>query len=154
MFKKPEDATEKSKIHIGDQPHAFDMQLKVYTIEYLGWRGNHVAIFVVQNPEIDGTGNGRLYHVIGSIQEGMKYEARDSKPFRESTSFVPGSQILIGTVEDNRMPEFEAICEATLVPGTQMNLRGRVLDPSKPVRRCRKWVEETVGKLLADGIVK
>ncbi|KAL1586822.1 hypothetical protein WHR41_04625 [Cladosporium halotolerans] len=130
------------------------MQFKVYTIEYLGWRGNHVAIFVVQSSERNVTGSGRLYHVIGSIQEGMKYEARDSKPFGESTSFVQGSQILIGTVEDNRMPDFEAICEATPVPRKQMNLRGRVLDPSKPVRRCRKWVEETVEKLLADGIVK
>lgn len=129
------------------------MLFNVYTVEYLGWRGNHVAIFVVEKPESDGTGSGRLYHVTGSIQEGMKYEARDSKPFRESTSFVPGSQILIGTVKDVSMPDFEAVCEATPVPRRQMNLRGRVLDPSKPVRRCRRWVEEAVEKLLATGIV-
>ncbi|KAK4543568.1 hypothetical protein LTR36_005463 [Oleoguttula mirabilis] len=125
------------------------MSYDVYTAEYQGTTINHVAIFVKTNSD----GNGRIFHVTGSVMMGMKYETRDGKSPKDSHSFVPGSLNRIGAVEQSNMSQFEAACEAVEVPGKQYATLNKRIDPSKPLRRCTHWVEDVVAKLLADGIV-
>lgn len=130
------------------------MPYSVYTVEYLG-EPNHVALYVEKEPVSDSNkkGSGTLYHVTGSILVGMKYENKPSYNFKQSVSFIPGSNVLIGRVKATDMPLLEAVCETVPPPGAQITKRGGRMDSSKPLRRCGEWVKDVVEKLLADGVV-
>jgi len=129
------------------------MSYNVYTAEYLGIQRNHISIFVETN-ERDDDKSGRVYHVVGSILDGMTYEVRDGLFPDAEPSYVDGTLALIGTVRKSAMQDFEAVCEAVEVPGRQMTLGGKWLDPSRPVRRCGEWVEDAKRALIEEGVVK
>lgn len=126
------------------------MSYNVYTAEYEGHARNHMGIFV----KIEDNKNGKLYHVVGSILQGMKYEVKSVHHPTLSNTYVPGTMVLIGTVKKEEMPRFEAACEEVEVPGAQLFLNGQRKDPSKPVRRCREWVDDAREKLITDSIVQ
>lgn len=126
------------------------MSYKVYTIEPLGFGPlNHVAIFV----ETETDGSGLIFHVTGNILSGMKYEKQASDRPDNSTSFIAGSQRLIGTLQKSKLCDFESACESVPVPGAQLKLNGTPKDPSKSTRRCGEWVEDAKAKVIADGIM-
>ena len=131
------------------------MPYNVYTVEYLG-EPNHVAIYVEKEPvsETNKKGSGTLYHVVGSILMGMRYENKLSHNFKHSASFIPDSNVLIRQVEGSDMSLFGLVCETVSPPGAQLTIRGGRIDRSNPLRRCREWVKEVVEKLLTDGLVK
>ena len=124
------------------------MSFSVYTVEYLG-RPNHIAIFV----ENGSNGSGTLYHVVGTILQGMTFEKKNRTP-DQSATYVKGSKRLIGQVKSDQMGQFEIVCRSVPVPGAQMTLRGQLIDPSKPLRRCGDWVNEAISKLISEGLVK
>jgi len=124
------------------------MSFSVYTVEYLG-NPNHIAIFV----ENGSNGSGTLYHVVGTIPQGMTFEKKNRTP-DQSATYVKGSKRLIGHVKSDQMDQFEIVCRLIPVPGAQMTLGGKLKDPSKPLRRCGDWVNEAISKLIAEGLVK
>lgn len=124
------------------------MSYKVYTVEYLG-SPNHIALFV----ETGSKGDGTLFHVVGTILQGMRFETKNNTP-DQSATFVKGSKRYVGLVKKEDMAQFEAVCRSIAPPGAQMTLGGKKKDPSKPLRRCGEWVSEAKSKLVSDGIVK
>jgi hypothetical protein len=128
--------------------HPVLMSFSVYTVEYLG-KPNHIAIFV----ENGSNGSGTLYHVVGTILQGMTFEKKNNTP-DQSATYVKGSKTLIGHVKSDQMGQFEIVCRSIPVPGAQMTLGGKLKDPSKPLRRCGDWVNEVTNKLIAEGLVK
>lgn len=124
------------------------MSYQVYTVEYLG-SPNHIALFV----ETGSNGDGTLFHVVGTILQGMRFETKSNTP-DQSATFVKGSKKYIGQVKKEAMAQFETICRSIAPPGAQMTLGGKRKDPSKPLRRCGEWVSEAKSKLVGDGLVK
>jgi hypothetical protein len=139
--------------HESIEQESLNVAYKVYTVEYLGQPGsrNHIAIFVGKDPVDD---SGVIYHFTGTILMGMRYEHRTSHNFKYSHTAVPGSEVLVGSVLEADLQRFEAICESIPAPGAQIDLRGRPLNPSVPVRRCTEWVHEVVEQVKADGVVR
>lgn len=105
------------------------MSYKVYTAEYLG-SPNHVGIFV----ELESGSSGLVFHVVGNILNGMTYEKKPARRPDDSATYVPGSKVLIGTIETTDLERFESACKSVPVPGAQLYLNGRPKDPSKPIR--------------------
>jgi hypothetical protein len=133
------------------------MDYNVFTVEFLGQpnKGNHVAIYFETKPRSDDHESaGVKYHVVGTILLGMKYERQISENFMLSPEYVAGADRLIGSIAEVDMPLFEQICESVPLPGAQVALNGRRLDPSKPLRRCGEWAQEVVVKALAEGVLK
>lgn len=124
------------------------MSYKVYTCEYLGAPVNHAFFFVQTEDE-----GGMLYHVVGTILMGMKYESKKGKEPSQSGTHVEGTQTFIGHLRHSDVARFEAVSEAIPPPGKQVNLRGAPLDPSIPLRRCGEWVNEVKAKCLDEGII-
>lgn len=129
------------------------MSYKVYTVEFLNLigRGNHIAIFIETTPS---SNVGQLHHVLGTILMGMKYERLTSYDIAKSASFIEGSNVLIGDLQQTDLERFEAICEATPPPGVQMTKNGNRIDPSAPLRRCGEWVKELLDDAKAQGVVR
>lgn len=66
------------------------MSYSVYTVELLGSGPiNHVRLFV----ETQEDGGGQIFHVIGTILQGMTFETRSGVKQETDVLFVPGSQI-------------------------------------------------------------
>ena len=123
---------------------------KVYITEHFGVR-NHIRLFVEMNP---AEGSGRIFHVVGTILQGMEYETRPTGRPNDSPTLIPDSATLIGTVDATLMDQFEAVCQEIPPPAAQVHLNGKPKDPSQPLRRCGDWVQEVKAKLLADGILQ
>lgn len=123
------------------------MPLPVYHVEYLG-SPNHEAIFV-RLSEADGS--GLLFHVIGNIQEGMKYECRSTKRPEDSLSFVGKNQV--GWISSSDLQRFKSTCESNPPPAKQFNGPRRI-DPRKPLRRCGEWAAESLQALKSNGVLK
>jgi hypothetical protein len=133
------------------------MQHKVFTVEFLGQpnKANHVAIYVETKPKSDDLeSSGIKYHVVGTILLGMKYERQISENYMLSREYVDGADHLIGRIPKADVPLLEETCKSVPPPAAQVALNGRRLDPSKPLRRCREWVQEVVAKALAEGVLK
>lgn len=125
------------------------MSFKVRTDEYLGKPRNHIGISVETDPDKN---TRRIFHVVGSIVDGMKYETRLSGPHDEDEGCNLCSA-LIGHVEPCDMGRFEEVCKAVEVPGAQVGLDGKRKDSTEPVRRDTDWTAEVVHRLLSEGIV-
>jgi hypothetical protein len=123
---------------------------RVYHALDIGVQRSHQSIFI-ETHEL-GKSTGHLYHVVGSILEGMKYEDKETKDPRHSASFEKMS--FIGVILSSDIPRFEAVCRSVEVPGRQLDLCSRRLDPSKPLRRCGEWTADAISALHQQGIVK
>lgn len=120
----------------------------VYLIESLGAPRNHHALFVQTNEDETGS----LFNVIGNIQSGMEFEAKEliEKP-ELSQTFVSMSRL--GSIEAGDLPRVEAICRSNPPPAKQFDGPKRI-DKTKPLRRCQEWTIETVASLRAEGILQ
>jgi hypothetical protein len=122
---------------------------RVYHVLDVGVR-SHQSIFI-ETHEL-GNSSGHLYHVIGNILQGMKYEDKGVQNPTHSASFEKMS--FIGVIVSSDIPRFEAVCQSIEVPGRQLDLRSRRLDPSKPLRRCGEWTADAISALHQQGIVR
>jgi hypothetical protein len=122
---------------------------RVYHVLDLGVP-SHQSIFI-ETHEL-GKSSGHLYHVIGNVLEGMKYEDKPVGNPEDSASFEKMSPI--GIMLSSDIPRFEAICRSVEVPGKQLDLRSSRLDPSKPLRRCGEWAADAISDLHQQGIVR
>ena len=95
-----------------------------------------------------------IYHVVGTILQGMTFETKRGKQLEESESYVEGSKVLIGSITQTDLPRFETACRAVPPPPKQMQLNGKRLNPSKPLYRYGEWIDDVKGKVIAEGIVK
>ncbi|KAG5656079.1 hypothetical protein KAF25_001649 [Fusarium avenaceum] len=120
----------------------------VYLIESLGAPRNHHALFVQSNEDETGF----LFNVIGNIQSGMEFEAKElSEKPGLSQNFLSKSQL--GWIEADDLHRVEEICRANPPPAKQFDGPKRI-DKTKPLRRCQEWTSETVASLRAEGIVQ
>ena len=124
------------------------MPYNLWTAEYHGGGPrNHIRLFL----ETEANGDGGIYHVIGSILNGMSYERRPDKKLDESATYVPDSATRIGSIED--VDRLEAVCQSVPPPEAQMRLNGSKLYPNKPLRRCGEWVQEVIEELRQQQIL-
>ncbi|KFY31675.1 hypothetical protein V493_00904 [Pseudogymnoascus sp. VKM F-4281 (FW-2241)] len=126
------------------------MSYGVYTVELLGsGPRNHVRLFV----ETQGDGGGQIFHVIGTILQGMTFETRSETKPESDVLFVSGSQKYVGRIAQSAMGELDALCRLIPPPAAQMNLNGTRKDPAKPLRRCMEWVEDVKEEALRRGLI-
>lgn len=126
------------------------MSYSVYTVELLGsGPRNHVRLFV----ETQNDGSGQIFHVIGTILQGMTFETRlEIKP-ESDVLFVPGSQKYVGRIAQSAMGGLDELCRSIPPPAAQMSLNGTRKDKTKPLRRCGEWVEEVREEALRRGLI-
>lgn len=126
------------------------MSYSVYTVELLGsGPKNHVRLFV-ETQENEG---GQIFHVVGTILQGMIFETRSDMKPESDVLFVPGSQKYIGQIAQSAMGQWGDLCRSIPPPAAQMNLNGTRKDPTKPLRRCGEWVEEVKEEALRRGLI-
>ncbi|KAF1817783.1 uncharacterized protein K489DRAFT_167980 [Dissoconium aciculare CBS 342.82] len=140
---------------------------KVYLTESIGGgEFNHIALFIAtgagagagpieNNSNTSEKPSGILYNVIGTIVigAGQTYEVRETTNPQLAIEHIPGTYRCIGQVRHEDLDRFAAICESIPVPGPQLSLRGKPVDPTKPVRRCTEWTMEAVEALKEAGIL-
>lgn len=124
------------------------MPYNVYTVEYFG-DPNHVALFV----ETGADRSGKLFHVKSDLVTGMEYIVRESVNPQDSASYMPGTLILIGSVDPANMTLFDETCASVEDPASQFNTRKQRRDPPKPLRRCGHWVNDAKRELFGRNIV-
>ena len=66
------------------------MSYEAFLVAFLGVPRDHHSIFI-QTDETEGT--GYLFHVVGTIQTGMEYEAKEYKNPESSASFMSKTSI-------------------------------------------------------------
>lgn len=123
---------------------------RVYRAEYLGIQ-NHIALFVETHQS--GLGSGALYHVVGSIIQGMKYETKAALAPEQSGSYA-GRKDYLGVVSVDDYDRFNTICQGIVPPGAQVRLNGKKIDPSKPLYRCGEWNKDATDALRRHGVLK
>jgi hypothetical protein len=105
----------------------------------------------------DGVKTGRVFHVTGNVVimgQGMKYEEKQAHDPEVSLSYAKDTKKKVGTVKTSELDRFRAVCKSIPVPGPQLRLNGKRIDPSKPLRRCIEWTAEAVEALLEDGVMQ
>ena len=124
-------------------------RLPFYLVSSIGAPRDHQALFLLID---QAKGEGRLWHVTGNIQEGMKFESRDPEIPSSNPEFVGKEQIgwVYDTQED--ICKIDEICQGNPPPEKQFD-GPRRLDKTKKLRRCQEWVAETVDILKADGVL-
>ena len=121
---------------------------RVFHVYYHG-TPDHEAIFV-ETHEI-GEFSGHIYHVTGNILTGMTYDPRAEKRPDDLGEFHEKRNI--GRVKQSDYARVEQICREIAVPGPQLDLRGRRLDSTKPVRRCGEWAAEAIQELRNQSVL-
>lgn len=117
-----------------------------YKVFYVGAPRDHTALFV----ETEDDGSGYMYHVTGSVIDGMRYEHRQTKNPAYSATFQKKENL--GYINQT---EFESIGGTlqTLTPPPKQ-YRGFVrIDPKKPLIRCQEWTNEAIELLATRGII-
>ncbi|KAF2236462.1 hypothetical protein EV356DRAFT_565600 [Viridothelium virens] len=111
------------------------MPYKAYLASSLSVREDHHAIFV----ETDDDHSGYLFHVVGSIREGMRFGHRPSRNPKESPLFV--SEEYLGTVSNANFHQIESIVNAVEPPKKQFGGMKRI-NPREPLRACQEWAAD------------
>ena len=122
---------------------------EVYTAQYAG-QPNHIGIWVQTHLQQN---KGDMFHVTGNILMGMVYEHKVTHKPESSLSFVPGTKRYKGWIYSTDLNALESVCRSIDVPGSQLALNGKPLNPSVPIRRCTEWTAEAVTSLLAQEIL-
>jgi hypothetical protein len=126
------------------------MSYSIYTVELLGsGPRNHVRLFV----ETQEDGGGQIFHVVGTILQGMTFETKPEMRPESVVLFVSGSKKYVGRIAQSAMGELEELCRSIPPPAAQVNLNGTRKDPMKPLRRCGEWVEEVIGEAQRRGLI-
>ncbi|KAI1276537.1 hypothetical protein F5Y07DRAFT_131145 [Xylaria sp. FL0933] len=121
------------------------MSLAVHLVEYRGSPRNHHALFIPT-----GKGGGQLFHVIGSVHKGMRYETRPSKAPSLSVRFISSRQI--GWVSNSALGQVDDICRSNPPPEQQIDA-GTLINENKRLRRCQEWTAETIYMLEEAGVM-
>lgn len=131
------------------------MSYEVYTAESLG-QPNHIAIYIETQPgERAENREGILYHVVGTILQGMTYQKREEKDPELSVEYVPNTKKKIGAIAIEDLEKFEReCCMAVAPPGPQVKLNGKPKDPSKPLYRCNHWLDDVIRLAFQKDIFK
>ena len=116
---------------------------------YYHGKPDHETIFVETHE--GGQGTGHVYHVTGTILNGMKYDPRQEGRSEGSVEFHKKERV--GSLKRSDYAQFKSICEGTRVPDKQVDLRGRRLDGSKPLRRCGEWVADAIAEMRPLGVL-
>ena len=123
---------------------------RVYRASETGIPFNHQTIFVETHE--NGPKCGHIYHVTGTIQNGMAFEHRPADELEKSPMF--GSKTLVGTISREDFPgRFLEVCESVPPPKKQFEGNKRLF-PSEPLRRCGQWADETVVILGEAGVLR
>ena len=123
------------------------MSYQVFLLSSLGAPRDHQAIFV----ETKSDQSGQVFHVTGSIQDGMTYQSRPEARPEDSVTFV--GKKLLGTVATTDYGRFESVCQRIPPPAKQFHGAKR-LHPHVPLRRCGEWARETVQALTDEGVLQ
>lgn len=123
------------------------MSHHVYLVEYLGAPRNHHAIFI----ETDDNQSGYLYHVKGTIQDGMTYEVKHRSNPEQSTTFA--KKTYLGWVNEPDYSRVNDICAGVSPTKEQFN-KGRRLDRREPLRRCQEWTQDAIQALRDGGVLQ
>ncbi|KAJ5194733.1 uncharacterized protein N7498_008171 [Penicillium cinerascens] len=131
------------------------MSYNVYTVESLGnGERNHKAIYIETNPTAaQKSFKGALYHVTGTILNGMTYESRDTIDPEQLPEHIPGTKKQIATIAAPDLARFEDECCLTVPPPrAQITLSGKRLFPQIPLYRCREWLADVEKVAVEKGI--
>ncbi|OAP59188.1 hypothetical protein AYL99_06486 [Fonsecaea erecta] len=119
----------------------------VYLILYLSPIQNHHAIFVGIQPGA----RGQLCHVVGSMQQGMRFEARESGwPL---TGVTCEWMKPLGRVSQDKFAEVEGVCRTVPPPAKQFE-KNKLLVPKDQLRHCQHWTEEAIAALKAGQVLE
>ncbi|KAK3322620.1 hypothetical protein B0H66DRAFT_620322 [Apodospora peruviana] len=122
---------------------------RVFRIQRIGMPRNHHAIFVETAPV---SGQGRDFHVTGSIQQGMVYEEKHSDRPEDNPLFV--SKAEIGWIANTSWHQHVSeICRSIPPPAKQFDGPRRLLPSHQSLRRCMEWVDEAVEALREAGVL-
>ena len=120
---------------------------KVYRAECPGMPRDHHAIFVETNTDA----SGRLFHVTGTIAQGMLYEEKDLK--FPDLSYSHENMTLLGAVDKADLDQFRQVCQS--IPPPKKQFEGpRRLNPKEPLRHCQQWVAEAIDVWKSQGVLK
>ncbi|KAI7086111.1 hypothetical protein KC356_g5279 [Hortaea werneckii] len=120
---------------------------KVYKAECPGMPRDHHAIFVETNIDT----SGRIFHVTGTIAQGMVYEEKEIK--FPDVSYSQEDMTPLGVVEKADLDRFRQICQSIPPPKKQFEGPKR-LDPKEPLRHCQQWTAEAIDALKGQGVLK
>lgn len=131
------------------------MSYKVYTVESLGnGPRNHKAIYIETHPTAaPNSVQGTLYHVTGTILNGMTYESRETPDPEHLPEHIHGTKKQIATITDVNIARFqEECCLRIPPPRAQVTLSGERLFPETPLYRCREWLDDVEKVAVEKGI--
>lgn len=123
------------------------MPFKVYFVSYLGIPKDHHAIFVETNADK----SGNLFHVIGSIREGMRFEQKRSR--NPLDSLLCNNKEHLGTVSETNYDDIENVVSAVEPPKKQY-AGAEHINPHQPLRTCQEWTAEVIQALKETGILR
>lgn len=133
------------------------MEYKVYTVQSLGnGERNHIAIYIETEPSAPQDAvKGHLYHVTGTILNGMNYDPRGTVDPELLPEHIAGSKKQIATIAREDLSRFEAeCCLAVPPPKAQVTLGGKRLYPGEPLYRCGEWLLDVERLSVEKGIFK
>jgi hypothetical protein len=117
---------------------------------YLGTESDHHAIFVRINDSNENCGH--LFHVNGSMQQGMFLKI-DYNCHDPTTSLSHLGSQAVGWVPHAKLDQVKEVCETIPPPAKQWN-GGQRLVPADQVRSCQEWVAEVLEMLKQKGIME
>lgn len=127
--------------------HRQIMSMRVFLTFYVGMPRNHAGILVETNTD----GSGELYHVHGTIQQGMSFGSRPAMKPEDDPTFV--AKEYLGIVTLAKYPQINNICSHVPPPKKQYDGPKRLF-PNEPLRRCGEWAEEAVQALRDAGVIQ
>lgn len=123
------------------------MSCNAYRVAYAGLPRDHHAIFVQTNDDQ----SGKLFQVVGDIQNGMTHGHKDAKKPEESATYQ--EKVLIGKVSSANFHRIKLICDS--IPPPKKQFEGpRRLYPREPIRRCQEWTKEAIEALYGAGVLE
>lgn len=127
---------------------SIESKSKVYKVSSVG-NGpiDHVAIFIETSPT---TGEGQVYHVIGSIQQGMQYETKPSPKPEDSLTFLNKQHI--GYIKSDKLDRVHVILSSLAAPPKQFEGPKCLVDRHE-IRRCTEWTEDAIQLLQSEKIL-
>lgn len=124
------------------------MAYNVYKVAYVyPTAPTHHALFV----ETDDTGIGSIFHVRGSIREGMEYEKRAGLTPRLQQHF--SKMVPVGTVPHTRLWYLMDVCEGVPPPGRQSDDNDERINPGEPLYCCGEWLDSVIQELKCHGVL-
>jgi len=108
---------------------------------------DHHAIFI----ETAADGTGYIFQVTGDIQNGMKYECKESRKPEASGSF--STKTPLGEIAATDWDRIGELCSSIPPPKKQFQGPKR-LYPKEPLRHCQDWTQEAIQALTTAGVLQ